>query len=93
MSGTKSPLSRLVLFMVCLSIAGALVAVIHYLAIDEPQQKAAIQAPENSAAYLCRYPLGYTEHKNCKAYECLKECCHTFGELTIVYDGGCQGFA
>ena len=36
----KSPLARLVLFMVCLSIAGAFVAGAHYYVIDLPQQKA-----------------------------------------------------
>lgn len=35
---TGTPLSRLVLFLVCLSIAGALVAGIHFTAIDLPQQ-------------------------------------------------------
>jgi hypothetical protein len=41
MSGMeKPPLARLVLFMVCLSIAGAFVAGAHYYVIDVPQQKA-----------------------------------------------------
>jgi len=39
MSEMMSPLARLVLFMVCLSVAGAFVAGVHYLAIDLPQQK------------------------------------------------------
>jgi hypothetical protein len=49
MSGTfpeKSPLARLVLFMVCLSIAGSFAAGLHYFAVDLPQQKS-VQAPEN----------------------------------------------
>ena len=36
----RSPLARLVLFMVCLSIAGSILAGIHYVAVDQPQQKA-----------------------------------------------------
>jgi len=46
MSETKSPLARLVLFMICLSIAGAFVAGVHYLAIDLPQQKS-VTPPSN----------------------------------------------
>jgi len=43
---TGTPLGRLVLFMVCLSIAGSLVAGVHYFAVDLPAQKA-ITAPTN----------------------------------------------
>jgi len=42
-----SPLARLVLFMICLAIAGTLVAGIHYTFIDRPAQIAALQAPKN----------------------------------------------
>ncbi|AGB03403.1 hypothetical protein [Methanoregula formicica] len=42
----KSPVARLVLFMVCLSVAGAFVAGLHYYTVDLPQQNA-VQAPEN----------------------------------------------
>lgn len=42
----RSPLARLVLFMVCLSIAGAAAAAVHYYAIDLPAQ-AMIQPPQN----------------------------------------------
>jgi hypothetical protein len=42
----KSPLARLVLFMVCLSIAGGLVAGACYAAVDLPQQKT-IAIPHN----------------------------------------------
>ena len=35
----KSPLARLVLFMVCLAIAGSLLAGLHYFAVDLPAQK------------------------------------------------------
>jgi len=43
---TQSPFARLVLFMVCLAIAGTIIAGAHYLAIDRPQQER-VQAPEN----------------------------------------------
>jgi len=46
MSEMKSPLARLVMFMVFLSVAGAFVAGVHYLAIDLPQQKS-VTAPSN----------------------------------------------
>ena len=52
MAGTESPhspLARLVLFMVCLAIAGSLVAGTHFYAIDLPQQKN-VQAPENAVS-------------------------------------------
>ena len=50
MSEMKLPRVRLVMFMVCLSIAGAFVAGVHYLAIDLPQQN--IQPPLNSGSGL-----------------------------------------
>jgi hypothetical protein len=50
----KSPLARLVLFIVCLSIAGSIIAGVYYFAIGLPQQNT-LQAPENSAcADTCR---------------------------------------
>jgi hypothetical protein len=44
----KSPLGRLVLFMVCLSIAGAFGAGVHYFVIDLPQQQK-VQPPDNGS--------------------------------------------
>ena len=41
-----SPLARLVLFMVCLSVAGTLLAGGHYFAVDLPQQQS-VQVPSN----------------------------------------------
>jgi hypothetical protein len=54
-----SPLARLVLFLVCLAIAGSLVAGTHYYAIDLPQQNS-LQAPENAVSStincnICRH--------------------------------------
>jgi hypothetical protein len=51
MSGSqsqRSPLARLVLFMVCLAIAGSAVAAAHYYAIDLPMQQI---APHNDLGY------------------------------------------
>ncbi|PKG32629.1 hypothetical protein [Methanoregula sp.] len=46
MHETKSPLARLVLFMIALAVAGSVFAGIHYYAVDLPQQKDA-RAPSN----------------------------------------------
>ena len=40
-----SPLARLVLFIVCLSIAGSIAAGVHYFAVDLPEQKALSEHP------------------------------------------------
>jgi hypothetical protein len=44
---TQSPLARLVLFMICLAVAGSIIAGVYYYAVELPAQKAA-SAPENS---------------------------------------------
>ena len=70
----QSPLARLVLFMVCLAVAGSIMAGAHYYAIDIPQQNA-LQAPENagvsgSSCDICRL--------NCKIDRdyntCMEQC-------------------
>ena len=43
---TRTPLARLVLFMICLSIIGSAIAGIHYYAVDLPQQQS-VKAPSN----------------------------------------------
>ena len=43
----RSPLVRLVLFMVCLAIVGTIVAGTHYYAVDLPRQKS-LQIPRNA---------------------------------------------
>ena len=48
----SSPLARLALFMVCLSIAGGLVAGAHYAAFDLPLQKT-VAAPHNENCETC----------------------------------------
>jgi hypothetical protein len=50
MSESRSPLARLVLFMVCLALAGSFIAGMHYFVVDLPQQQT-IQAPTNE--YNC----------------------------------------
>lgn len=52
LSSERSPLARLVLFIVCLSIAGTVIAGMHYYAIDLPQQKA-LTAPANADRTDC----------------------------------------
>ncbi len=47
---TRNPLHNLVLFMVCLSIAGSVVAGVQYLAVDLPQQNAVPHVPSNSGS-------------------------------------------
>jgi hypothetical protein len=69
----QSPFARLVLFMVCLAIAGSCIAGAHYYTIDLPQQK--VTPPDNGP------PMGY-QCKICKAncadktdiWNCLQEC-------------------
>lgn len=61
----RSPLARLVLFMVCLSVAGAFIAGAHYVAVDLPQQQN-LQAPTNG----CQYPFGTLRTQECYLYYC-----------------------
>jgi len=63
MSEMKSPLARLVLFMVCLSVAGAFVAGVHYIAVVQPQQN--IQnTPTNWGPDIC----------GDKLFSCIQDC-------------------
>ena len=48
-----SPLTRLVLFIVCLAIAGSFVAGLHFLAVDLPAQKNVV-APTNNDNFQCQ---------------------------------------
>ena len=47
MTDSPTPLSRLVLLIVCLSLAATVVAGVHYMVFDLPQQQNA-QAPKNA---------------------------------------------
>jgi len=86
-----SPLTRLVLFLVCLSLVGGLAAGIHYFAIDLPQQKTLPAAPENSApAESCPYPRGGPYYTICYEYMCYQNCCQSTSEMTIVMQGPCM---
>lgn len=76
----RSPFARLVLFMICLSIAGSVLAGAHYYAVDLPAQKA-LKAPENgwSSTSPCEVCTG-----NCiihqingdqrRYYDCIEQC-------------------
>ena len=46
---STAPITKLVLFMVCLAIAGSALAGAHYYTVDLPTQKN-LQAPENAAS-------------------------------------------
>ncbi len=74
-----TPLTRLVLFTVCLSIAGAFVAGAHYYAIDLPQQNALEGPPYNSNTNslgnkcpTCLASCTYLPEN--EKYECLGRC-------------------
>jgi hypothetical protein len=54
--------------MICLAIAGSLVAGIHYIVIERPAQIAALQAPENIDPD-CDFDACWRESKAC-ATEC-----------------------
>jgi hypothetical protein len=61
---TQSPLARLVLFMICLALAGSFVAILHYFAVDLPQQNAVL-APENIRDYTDCEQKCFEEKENC----------------------------
>jgi len=70
----QSPLTRLVLFMICLAVAGSFIAGAHYFTVDLPQQKT-VNVPVNSegtvtpceiSAQLCM--------SECISAECMTEC-------------------
>ena len=45
----RTPLARLMLFLICLSVAASVVAGMHYYAIDLPEQEAqALLVPQNT---------------------------------------------
>ena len=74
---TKSPLARLILFMVCLGISGSLVAGAHYFAVDLPQQQArALHPPGNGNTELlaaCNICMQNCQFES-NSYECENTC-------------------
>jgi len=75
----KTPLSRLVLFMLFMSIAGAFVAGAHYYVIDLPQQKALSEHPPANAnsdtlekCNTCKSYCTYVPFAD--YYQCLADC-------------------
>ena len=73
---THSPLARLVLFMVCLSIAAGIVAGIHYVAVDLPEQQT-VKAPANGAIGQTCGPV-YDKDGNVIT----GQCCDAYGNPT-----------
>lgn len=71
MSEMKSPLARLVLFMVCLSVAGALIAGVHYLVVDKPLQDA-VKPPSND--YSACSENCYKDYLSCTRWGARNEC-------------------
>lgn len=79
-SEKKSPLARLVLFMVCLSIAGVLVSGAYVSLIEQPHRQS-LTAPENGNGVLtaclascdAKYWRGTTEGV-VKCAECYNAC-------------------
>jgi hypothetical protein len=74
---TRSPLARLVLFMVCVSIAGSIVAGVHYYAVDLPHQNA-VTAPENTASSGQYRASCSTVQQNC-----ISDCNYACGNIFI----------
>jgi hypothetical protein len=66
-------MARLVLFTVCLAVAGSILAGVHYYAVDLPQQK--LPVPENNlpidaGCKICESNCyGKTDY-----YDCMTEC-------------------
>ncbi len=60
-SSERSPLAHLVIFIVCLAIAGSAVAGVHYAVIGHPAQEAALYPPANSESCTIIY-TGYCAH-------------------------------
>ncbi|MDD1687022.1 hypothetical protein [Methanoregula sp.] len=76
----KSPLANLVLFMICLSVAGAFIAGVHYYAVDLPQQKN-VQVPSNECMYTyeqCTYDYS---NNRWVSLCCYKDCCTSIAEM------------
>jgi len=89
MSEKKSPLARLVLFMVCLSVAGAVVSGVYTFAVEQPQQQS-VTAPTNydirqytACREACYDTTGYSIYpfdpvKTAAYNECTRACRQQF---------------
>ena len=70
----QSPIARLILFIVCLAIAGSIVGGIHYVAVDLPQQKEAmLTVPQNNNC-LAQTIACLKEPPGCCTGLCAGEC-------------------
>ncbi|WP_292368281.1 hypothetical protein [Methanoregula sp. UBA64] len=77
----KSPLARLVLFMICLSVVGLFMAGVQYYAVDLPQQQS-VHAPTNGCAYThgdCTYEY---ENNRWESVCCYTDCCTSTDEMS-----------
>jgi hypothetical protein len=70
----QSPLAHLVLFLVCLSIAGTAIAGAHYYAVDLPKQNAVV-APQNTDGYSCGICVRYCVMGGTPGDRCVNEIC------------------
>ena len=84
----RSPLARIVIIIVCLSVAGAFAAGAHWYLIDLPEQKAlSAQAPANPNTDLdekcqsCTSVCIYLDESI--KYQCLDNCCLICGDCKV----------
>jgi len=80
MSETQSPLTRLVLFMICLSVAGSFTAGVHYFAVDLPQQQN-VKAPSNGCMYTYGECTNDYINNRWVSLCCYKDCCTSTAEM------------
>jgi hypothetical protein len=78
----RSPLARLVLFIIGLSIAGSILAGVHWFAVDLPAEQY-LQAPQNSNAPECKVPY----------YQCIRNCQQNPADNFGVCRNRCRCFA
>lgn len=77
---SPSPMFRLVLFMICISVAGTFLGGLHYYAVDLPEQ-ADIPAPANN---LCPASVSFATCAKYGEYQCYQ--CILLGESAY----GCE---
>ena len=78
---TRSPLARLVLFTVCLAIAGTILAGAHYFTVDLPHQNA-VTAPKNDVGPIgsCDLDISRLCYQQCyNNAQCARQCGLKYG--------------
>jgi hypothetical protein len=73
MSENQSSLARLVLFMICLAIAGSIIAGVHYFVVDHPQQQG-MKTPANGLCEYSCYASCVADQKTCEAEGGMRNC-------------------